>query len=97
MQRKSSRGCIEEEPKAATNDLSKEKVVDFINICWRVVKVVLILVVIFPFIDKIRHKGYINQAVNFFNEYDIGCKPCNSTCDLFLNKMKIDEPKSNGF
>ena len=74
MQRKSSRGCIEEEPKV-TNDLSKEKVVDFINICWRVVKVVLILVVIFPFIDKIRHKGYINQAVNFFNEYDIGCKP----------------------
>ena len=96
MQRKSLRGCIEEEPKV-TNDLSKEKVVDFINICWRVVKVVLILLVIFPFIDKIRHKGYINQAVNFFNEYDIGCKPCNSTCDLLLNKTKIDEPKSNGF
>jgi len=96
MQRKSSRGCIEEEPKV-NNDLSKEKVFDFINLCWRIFKLALILVIIFPFIDKIRHKGYINQAVNFFNDYDIGCKPCNSTCDLFLNKTKIDEPKNNGF
>ena len=96
MQRKSSRGCIEEEPKV-NNDLSKEKVFDFINLCWRIFKLALILVIIFPFVDKIRHKGYNTQAVNFFNEYDIGCKPCNSTCDLFLNKTKIDEPKSNGF
>jgi len=96
MQRKSSRGCIEEEPKV-NNDLSKEKVFDFINLCWRIFKLALILVIIFPFVDKIRHKGYITQAVNFFNEYDIGCKICNSTRDLFLNKRKIDEPKNNGF
>ena len=96
MQRKSSRGCIEEDPKA-TNDLSKEKVFDFINLCWRLVKLVVILVIIFPFIDKIRHKGYITQAVNFFNDYDIGCKPCNSTCDLLLNKTKINEQSLTGF
>ena len=63
MQRKSSRGCIEEEPKV-NNDLSKEKVFDFINLCWRIFKLALILVIIFPFIDKIRHKGYITQAIN---------------------------------
>ena len=96
MQRKSSRGYIEEELKA-TNDLSKEKNFGFINFCWRLFKLALILVIIFTFIDKIRHKGYITQAVNFFNEYDIGCKPCNLTCFLFLKKTKINEPKSNGF
>ena len=68
MQRKSSRGCIEEEPKAATNDLSKEKVVDFMNICWRVVKVVLILLVIFLLLIRLDIKATsIKQLISSTN------------------------------
>lgn len=98
MQRRSGRTNIDEEEgcvsvKTTTKEISKDQLLSLMNILWTVVKVVLILFVIFPFIDKIRHKDLFSKAVNFINEYDIGCKPC--IC-VGLNRTRIEEEKDKG-
>ena len=68
----------------------------YINIIWTTIKVIIILFVIFPFIDKIRHKDYFTKAVNMINEFDIGCKPCHCP-ELVFNCTKREEDKRDGF
>ena len=93
MQRQTTKGNInpdEEETvvkPTGTKDLSKEQFLSFVSILWTGVKIVLILFVVFPFIDKIRHKDYFSRAINFINEYDIGCKPC--ICPIMFNRTLI--------
>ena len=82
MQRRTTKGNInpdEEETvvkPTGSKDNSKEQLLTLVSILQMGVKIVIILFVVFPFIDKIRHKDYFSRAINFINEYDIGCKPC---------------------
>jgi len=102
MQRRGSRGNInpdEDEPikpvREKEKDFTKEQVMSFVNILWFGLKIMLILFVVFPFIDKIRHKDYFSKAINLINDYDIGCKPC--ICANGLNRtMKNEEEKDKG-
>ena len=102
MQRRGSRGNInpdEDEPikavKEKEKDYTKDQVMSFVNILWLGLKIILILFVVFPFIDKIRHKDYFSKAINFINDYDIGCKPC--ICANGLNRtMTNEEEKDKG-
>jgi len=100
MQRRGSRGNInpdEDEPikPVKEKDFTNEQVMSFVNILWFGLKIMLILFVVFPFIDKIRHKDYFSKAINLINDYDIGCKPC--ICANGLNRtMKNEEEKDKG-
>jgi hypothetical protein len=88
----------EEDPKVFDKEISKDQIMSLVNVLWTVIKIALILFVIFPFIDKIRHKDYFSRAVNFINEYDIGCKPC--ICSDILNRTSNrsdDDKYKTGF
>ena len=49
------------------------KVLGFV---WLGLKILVVVIIVFPFIDKLRHKDLFGKAINLVNEYDIGCKPC---------------------
>ena len=100
MQRRSKQilpDIDEPSPKMGPRDPNKDSLMSFVNIIWTSIKVVLILFIIFPFIDKIRHKDYFSRAVNIINEFDIGCKPC--VCpEIAFNKTQCEEErKGSGF
>ena len=84
----------EPSPKIGPRESNKVNSNSILNILWMVIKVVLILFVIFPFIDKIRHKDYFSKAINLFHELDIGCKPC--ICPTY-NVTQSDDKKGTGF
>jgi len=95
MQRRSKQilpDIDEPSPKMGPRDPNKDNIMSFVNIIWTTIKVILILFIIFPFIDKIRHKDYFSRAVNIINEFDIGCKPC-ACPEIAFNKTQCEEER----
>ncbi len=83
MQRRSTKQNLPDIPdidepscKMGPREVNKDSILSFVNIIWTTVKVVLILFIIFPFMDKIRHKDYFSKAVDMINDLDIGCRRC---------------------
>ena len=59
-----------------------------INYIWLILKVAIIFVLLFPFIDKIRQKNYLEKFSGYVNDFDFGCKQC--TCpDNFHNSTSF--------
>jgi hypothetical protein len=89
--------CDESSPKMGPREANKDNILSFVSVIWTSIKVVLILFIIFPFIDKIRHKDYFSKAVNLINEFDIGCKPCICPSIIFNKTQCDDNGSGSGF
>ena len=46
------------------------------NYVWTIAKVALIIVILGPFIDKLRQKEFLSKGLEFINQIDIGCPRC---------------------
>jgi hypothetical protein len=51
----------------------------FIAIIWFAIKCLLMLLVLYPFLQKVWYKSWFTKLFDLFQEYDLGCKPCNCT------------------
>lgn len=56
-------------------DMKKEMSV-YVNYLFFVIKVVLLVVLVYPFIDKIRQTELMAKVISYASQIDIGCKPC---------------------
>ena len=44
---------------------------------WFFAKCVVLFVIIYPFIDKVRQKDFFSNSLTYLSHLDIGCKQCN--------------------
>jgi hypothetical protein len=83
--------------KMGPREVNKEGILPFVSTIWTIIKVILILFIIFPFIDKIRHKDYFSKAVSLINELDIGCRPCICPENILNTTVNGGDKKESGF
>jgi hypothetical protein len=76
----------------------RRQAANVLNTLWIILKVGIVLLIVFPFLDKLRHKDYITKTLNFINEYDIGCKPCECPiCPNITASFNSTSQTKNGF
>jgi hypothetical protein len=65
---------------------------------WLIFKLLIVLYLLCPFLDKVRQKDYIAKFIDYFNEIDLGCKKCicNETITLFPNKTRDNKADGGG-
>ena len=103
MQRRSAKQTLPDhdydEPchKTGPREVNRDVILPFVSNIWTIIKVVLILFIIFPFIDKIRHKDYFSKAVSLINELDIGCRPCLCPENVSNTTVSEGDKKGSGF
>jgi hypothetical protein len=104
MQRRATKQIVSDyadidEPstKMGPKESNKDNITSIVSIIWTSIKVILILFIIFPFVDKIRHRDYFSRAVNMINELDIGCKPCICPENLFNKTQSEADGRGSGF
>jgi hypothetical protein len=104
MQRRATKQILPDNPdidepchKMGPREVNRDSIIPFVSTIWTIVKVVLILFIIFPFIDKIRHKDYFSKAVSLINELDIGCRPCICPENAFNTTVCEGDRKGSGF
>jgi hypothetical protein len=91
------RKTIDEEEEEEHNELrGKKQINEILKLVWIVVKITVIIILIFPFLDKLRHKNLLTKFTDLVSEYDIGCSPCycNNTLGNFTKKP--EEIKNTG-
>jgi hypothetical protein len=93
------RKTIEEEDEEEHCEVkAKKQINEILKLVWIVVKITVIIILIFPFLDKLRHKNLLTKFTDLVSEYDIGCSPCYCSCNNTNgNLTKIpEEPKTTG-
>jgi uncharacterized membrane protein YwzB len=55
----------------------KKELSSYLKILFTIMKVVLVIILLFPFIDKLRQSEMMAKLFEYLSHIDIGCKPCN--------------------
>ena len=48
----------------------------FLNYAWAIAKIALVILILAPFIDKLRQKDFLSKGLEYINQMDIGCPKC---------------------
>ncbi len=83
--------------KMGPRDMNKDSINSFVSMIWTTIKVVIILFIIFPFMDKIRHKNYFSKAMDLIVDLDIGCGPCICPNNTFNTTLREGDKGALGF
>ncbi len=78
-------------------EIHKDSIISNVNIIWTTIKIVLILFIFFPFMDKIRHKNYFSKAIDLIIDLDIGCRPCLCPNNTFNTTLREGDKGASGF
>ena len=71
---------------------------ELLNYLWIIAKLSLIIILVYPFIDKLRQKDYFIKVGQFISDLDFGCKICdclniNSTTSSTMNPADVFKNK----
>jgi len=88
----------EEDEEDVSTIKAKKEMNELFKLVWIVVKITVIIILIFPFLDKLRHKNLLTKFTDLVSEYDIGCSPCYCNCNNTQGNITQlhQEPKMSG-
>lgn len=73
----------------------KKELSNYLKILFTMIKVVFVIILLFPFIDKLRQSETMIKIIEYLSHIDIGCKPCNISFIQSNNTSGGDRTKTN--
>ena len=88
----------EDEEENVSEFKAKKQMNELLKLVWIVFKETVIIILIFPFLDKLRHKNLLTKFTDLVSEFDIGCSPCYCNCNNTQGNITQlhQEPKMSG-